>query len=65
MSRSGKPHPPPQRLAAGYFLGFAFLAFAVLLWLRGFGRLLLPVLVLVVVGVVVARIVRAIKAPLP
>ena len=29
------------------------------------GRKLLPVLVLVVVGVVVARIVRAIKAPLP
>lgn len=59
------PNLPPQRLAAGYFLAFVFLAFAVLLWLRGLGRILLPLALVAIVVVVLTRIVRAIKAPLP
>jgi len=59
------PSLPPQRLAAGYVLAFVFLAFAVLLWVRGLGRILLPLALLVVAAVVLTRIVRAIKAPLP
>lgn len=33
-----------KRLASGYFLGFVFLAFVALLWLRGAARFILPAL---------------------
>ncbi|MBM4063196.1 MAG: hypothetical protein FJ265_19180 [Planctomycetes bacterium] len=64
MNRSASP-PAQPRLAAGYFLGFVFLALAVALWLRGLGRLLLPLLLVGGVAYVVVRVVRAIRAPLP
>lgn len=64
MNRSA-PSPSPPRLAAGYFLGFVFFALAVALWLRGLGRLLLPLLLVGGVAYVVVRVVRAIRAPVP
>jgi hypothetical protein len=35
---------------AGYVLGFVFFGLALLLWLRGFGRLIVPILLLGVIG---------------
>lgn len=64
MSPEIKPLPP-AKLAAGYFLAFAALALGVALWLRGMGRLLIPLLLVVLAIVVLTRIVRAIKAPVP
>ncbi|HEX6810133.1 MAG TPA: hypothetical protein VF384_00795 [Planctomycetota bacterium] len=55
----------PQRLAAGYFLGFVAVALLVLLWLRGGGRFVLPLVVIGLVALLVTRIVRALRAPLP
>jgi hypothetical protein len=52
-------------MAAGYFLGCGAVALVVLLWLRGGGRLILPLLLAGVLAVVVTRIVRAVRAPLP
>lgn len=57
--------PPPRKLAASWFLGFVFVVLAVAMWLRGGGRFLLPLLLVGIVVVVVARVVRAIRAPLP
>jgi hypothetical protein len=59
------PRTPPQRMAAGYFLGCGAVALLILLWLRGGGRLVLPLLLAGLVAVVVTRIVRAVRAPLP
>ncbi len=59
------PQVPPQRLAAGWFLGFAGVVFVVVLWLRGGGRLILPLLLVVGVMLVVLRVVRKIREPLP
>lgn len=62
------PSPPPRpaaRLAAGYFLGLAVVALVIFLWLRGAGRLLIPMLLLVAVGYGVVRIGRKIREPLP
>lgn len=56
---------PPAKLAAGYFLAFAALALGVALWLRGLARLVIPLALLVVFVVVLKRLVRAIKAPVP
>jgi hypothetical protein len=56
---------PPAKLAAGYFLAFAALALGIALWLRGLARLILPIALLVVFVVVLKRVVRAIKAPIP
>ena len=58
------PKTSPQRLAAGYFLGFGAVVLAILLWMRGAGRLVLPLLAAGLIAVLVARIVRALRAPL-
>ncbi|MBX3463173.1 MAG: hypothetical protein KF830_08375 [Planctomycetes bacterium] len=57
--------PPPQRLAAAWFLGVMALALVVVAWLRGAGRLLLPVLVVGLTAFAVVRLVRAVLRPLP
>jgi hypothetical protein len=51
-------------LGSAYFLGFAFAAFAVLLWLRGMGRLLVPALLIGLVVYGVYRFVQLVRAPL-
>lgn len=52
-------------MAAGYFLGLAVVALAILLWLRGAGRLLIPMLLIGAVGYGAVRIGRKIREPLP
>jgi hypothetical protein len=52
-------------MAAGYFLGVCAVVFVILLWLRGAGRFLLPLLAVGLIAVLVTRIVRALRAPLP
>ena len=52
-----------QRMAAGYFLGFVFVAFCVFAWLRGAGRLLIPVLLIALLGYGLARFVRKVREP--
>ena len=59
------PKTSPQRMAAGYFLGFGAVVLVILLWLRGAGRFVLPLLAAGLVAVLVTRIVRALRAPLP
>ena len=59
------PRTSPQRMAAGYFLGCAAVALVILLWLRGAGRFVVPLLLAFLVAVLVTRIVRALRAPLP
>ena len=59
------PKTSPQRMAAGYFLGVFAVVLVVLLWLRGGGRLVLPLLAVGLLAVLVAKIVRALRAPLP
>lgn len=54
-----------QRLAAGWFLGFVFVAFVVFAWLRGAGRLLIPLLLIGAVGYGIARFLRKVREPLP
>ena len=62
---SDAPEQPSGRsLGSAYFLGFVFAAFAVLLWLRGMGRLLIPALLLGLVGYGVYRFVQLVRAPL-
>jgi len=51
-----------HRIAAGWFLGAVAVAFLVLLWLRGAGRLLLPVLLIAGVGWAITRFLRAVRA---
>ena len=51
-------------LASGYFLGFFFFLLAMLLWLRGMGRLLLPAALLGLIGYGVNRIIKKIREPL-
>ncbi len=55
----------PQRMAAGYFLGFLFIAFLVFAWMRGAGRFLIPLLLIGLVGYAVVRFVRKVREPLP
>jgi len=59
------PELPPQRLAAGYALGFVALFLGVVLWMRGLFRLVVPILLLVLAVVFLRRVWRAIRAPLP
>lgn len=55
--------PEPARTAAAWFLGLAAAAFFVLLWLRGAGRLLLPLLLALAAGALVVKFVRAVMRP--
>jgi hypothetical protein len=53
-----------HKLASGYFLAFFFFLFAMLLWLRGMGKLLLPAALLAVIGYGAHRIIKKIREPL-
>lgn len=57
--------PPPQRLAAAWFLGVMAIALVIVAWLRGAGRVVLPVLLAGLVAFAVVRLVRAVLRPLP
>ncbi len=59
------PQPPPQRVAAAWFLGFAGVALVVFLWLRGAGRAIVPLLLVGAVAWIVVRVARKIREPLP
>lgn len=52
------------KLGSAYFLGFAFFLLAVLLWLRGMGRILLPAALLALVGYGAHRIIKKIREPI-
>lgn len=53
-----------SRLASGYFLGFFFFLLALLLWLRGMGRIILPAALLAMIGYGVYRFVKMVREPL-
>tara|TARA_R110002072_G_scaffold174303_3_gene329395 strand:- start:91966 stop:92154 length:189 start_codon:yes stop_codon:yes gene_type:complete len=53
-----------NKLGSGYFLGFIFFLLAMLLWLRGMGRLLLPAAFLCLVGYGVHRFIKKVREPL-
>lgn len=55
----------PPRMAAVWFLGIVFGALFLFAWLRGAGRVLLPVLLMLGIAVVVVRVIRAVLRPLP
>lgn len=57
--------PAPQRLAAGWFLGFVFAALVLFAALRGAGRIAIPVGLAVLAGYGVVRALRRVRAPLP
>jgi hypothetical protein len=59
------PAPAPRRgsIAAIYVLGIVFVGLVIALWLRGLGRVLIPVLLLGAVAYGLHRLVKAIKAP--
>lgn len=60
---SPRVRPTSQRIAAGWFLGFFFVVLAVFAWLRGAGRLLIPVGLALLVAYGIARFVRLLRAP--
>ena len=57
------PASRPQRRAAQWFLTFFVVAFVGLAWLRGMGRVVLPLLALGALAFVVSRVLRALRAP--
>jgi hypothetical protein len=57
------PASRPQRRAAQWFLTFFVVGFVALAWLRGMGRVVLPLLALGALAFVVARVTRALRAP--
>lgn len=65
MNPSPAPSPRPQRLAAAWFLGIALVGLLVFAWLRGAGRILLPVLLAGALALLLVRALRAIVRPLP
>jgi len=66
VTETPAPVPPrPQRVAATWFLGAIGVAVLVMLWLRGAGRIVVPLVLALVLGSVVVRAVRAVLRPLP
>jgi hypothetical protein len=56
--------PPPQRIAATYFVGFLFVLLVGFLWLRGAGRMLLPLLLIGGLAYGVHRVVKKVREPI-
>lgn len=56
--------PKPQSLAAGYVLGFLFFGLAMLLWLRGLGRLILPALIIGAIAYGIHRFIQKVREPI-
>ena len=61
---SDAPEQPSGRsLGSAYFLGVVAVAFVILLWMRGLGRFLVPLLVIGGVVYAVYRFVKLVRAP--
>lgn len=61
---SDAPEQPSGRsLGSAYFLGVVAVGFVILLWMRGLGRFLVPVLVIGGVVYAVYRFVKLVRAP--
>lgn len=52
-----------QRIAAGWFLGFFLVAALIVAWLRGAGRIAIPLGLALLVAYGVTRFVRLLRAP--
>jgi hypothetical protein len=52
-----------MRLGSAYFLAFIFFVLAVMLWLRGMGRLLLPLALLCTVAYGVNWFIQKVREP--
>lgn len=61
---SAKAEDTSGKLGSAYFLGFAFFLLAVLLWLRGMGRILLPAAMLALVGYGIHRFIKKVREPI-
>jgi hypothetical protein len=55
--------PAPRRMAAAWFLGLLTVAVVVFAWMRGMGRVVVPLLAIVGVVLVLSRAVKALRAP--
>ncbi len=65
LPAAGPVRTPPQRMAAAWFLGIVLVGLFVFAWLRGAGRILLPVLLFLGIAVIVVRVIRSVMRPLP
>jgi len=59
------PAVPPRRIGAAWFLGMVAAAFVVFAWMRGAGRIVIPLLLAFGTALLVARALRAVLRPLP
>jgi len=50
-------------IGSAYFLGVVFVGFVILLWMRGLGRLLIPLLLIGGLAYALYRFVKLIRAP--
>lgn len=55
--------PAPRRVAAAWFLGLLAVAVVVFAWMRGMGRVVVPLLAIGGVALVLSRAVKALRAP--
>ncbi len=65
MSAAPPPHRQAQRVAAAWLLGVLLVAFVGFAWLRGAGRVAIPLLLIALGGYAVVRVVRKVREPLP
>lgn len=63
MSDAPKRPATGGRLASGYFLGAFAVAVCALLWLRGLGRMMIPLLLIVAVVYGLRRFIRLLREP--
>lgn len=63
MSGADADPPTRRKLGSAYFLGFFVFALMVLLWMRGLGRLLIPVLLIGAALYGVSRVIRKVREP--
>lgn len=52
-----------RSIGSAYFLGVVFVGFLILLWMRGLGRLMIPLLLIGAVCYALYRFVKLIRAP--
>jgi len=55
--------PTPQRMAATWFLGLLIVAVIIFAWMRGLGRIVVPLLAIGGAVLVLSRAVKALRAP--
>ena len=63
MSRAREGSRRGGSLGSAYFLGFVFTGLGILLWLRGLGRLLLPLFLIGAAVYGVRRLLQLVRAP--